>query len=286
MVGRACCGRMFSSRQFFQSVVRVLTCLRDLALRGKRSSMVRSPDNSTVFAVLVRQSTRSLHIRRRTTQETMPTMSSKDVPEVAPDKRAESELVRALESPNLTRHEITERLFAERGAWLISALRRRTHGAPQDVLNDLAQEIWARMLREPTGPVQGQLRFFYGIAKNVVYEYWKKVRRNKEMPESGVLEPDEESGEQPGSLIENTADPTPGVDDLVIDQHKGDLFLKAVSKLDPRHRAVFIARDVKELSTKETAVLLAISTDKVERRLADARIYVWNYVTAREREFL
>jgi RNA polymerase sigma-70 factor (ECF subfamily) len=115
---------------------------------------------------------------------------------------------------------------------------------------------------------QGDSRFYTWLVRIAVNEALMRLRRRRPNV-SSLDEPIESDGDLMPREIE-AWDPTP-------EQHYATTELNSIlsgviGDLDPLYRAVFLLRDVEQISTEDTAEMLGISIPAVKSRLLRARL--------------
>lgn len=108
--------------------------------------------------------------------------------------------------------------------------------------------------------------WLYRIAYNAAMDRLR-AREHQPIPEEDA-ENDDETAPLPKEFVEWRWTP----EELLTDQETRQALETAVARLSPALRAVFLLRDVEELSTEETAVVLAITPSAVKVRLHRARL--------------
>ena len=96
---------------------------------------------------------------------------------------------------------------------------------------------------------------------------YKRQREHQPIPEEDA-DCDEETAPLPKEFIEWRWTP----EELLSDQETRQALEDAVARLSPALRAVFLLRDVEDLSTEETAAILSITPSAVKVRLHRARL--------------
>ncbi len=149
-------------------------------------------------------------------------------------------------------------------ARLLRRYNQRVYRAARAVLRDdaeaedVAQEAWVRAffhLRD----FQGRALFSTWITRIAVHEAMARSRRARRTARS------------PGEIEPVTASPTPDPESEAADREMRTYIEAAVEALPAAYRAVFVLREVEELSTRETAESLELSEDVVKTRLYRAR---------------
>ncbi len=183
---------------------------------------------------------------------------------------------------NEDRVKAVESLLRNEAPGLRRYLRNRLHSWQE--VDDAFQEIFSRLLVPPREPIQDEVKFLYGTANFVTFEILRARRKSQDRAVPEAVAEDGES-ERPDA-VSQLADENPGPAELEQWRRTGLLLEAAIHRMDALHRAVYIARLIDGLSVNETAKNCSISVHKVERLLREARTYVNNFVTAREKEIL
>ncbi|MEN4011534.1 MAG: sigma-70 family RNA polymerase sigma factor [Chloroflexota bacterium] len=108
--------------------------------------------------------------------------------------------------------------------------------------------------------------WLYRIAYNAAMDRLR-AREHQPIPEEDA-DCDEETAPLPKEFIEWRWTP----EELLSDQETRQALEDAVARLSPALRAVFLLRDVEDLSTEETAAILSITPSAVKVRLHRARL--------------
>lgn len=153
----------------------------------------------------------------------------------------------------------TDSAFARYALELHRYLLRRLH-RPQDV-DDLAQEVYLRLLRLDEKRVRKPLAFLYGIAAHVLADFKMEAASEQEH-----LTFDDELvqawSERPSNLL-----PEELADRLNLEQQ----IAYALAQLPPTHAAVLLAHKRDGLSYKEVAQRLKLSVHTVEKYVTQAK---------------
>jgi RNA polymerase sigma-70 factor (ECF subfamily) len=108
--------------------------------------------------------------------------------------------------------------------------------------------------------------WLYRVATNTALMHLRSGKRHQAEPLDQYLP----QFDQSGHFIDAT--PVPRADDLVERKQLADQAMQAVERLAEPYRAVFVLRDVEDLSTQETAEILEIDPGVVRTRLHRARL--------------
>jgi RNA polymerase sigma-70 factor (ECF subfamily) len=149
----------------------------------------------------------------------------------------------------------------------IFRLARHITQNPEDA-EDVLQETFLKAY-EHLVDFQGNSKFYTWLVRIAVNQSLMKLRKRKTDASVSLDEPFD-TGEE--NLTREIAvwDPNP---ELIYSREEiRSILEKAVQSLPPAFRAVFALRDIEELSTEETAVVLDLSIPAVKSRLLRARL--------------
>lgn len=148
----------------------------------------------------------------------------------------------------------------------IYGLGLRMLGNPQDA-EDMLQETFVKAHKAlPTFEKRSSVQtWLFRIATNEALMMLRK-RKPEVRLEADATEPDESSDER--DVVDWCCLPE---NEFLTDETRA-MLNKAVSKLSPALRMVFLLRDVQGLTTLETAQILKINEDAVKTRLVRARL--------------
>lgn len=149
----------------------------------------------------------------------------------------------------------------------IFRLARHITQNPEDA-EDVLQETFMKAY-EHLVDFQGNSKFYTWLVRIAVNQSLMKLRKRKTDASVSLDEPFD-TGEE--SLTREIAvwDPNPEL--TYSREEMREILEKAVESLPPVFRAVFVLRDIEELSTEETAALLSLSIPAVKSRLLRARL--------------
>lgn len=128
---------------------------------------------------------------------------------------------------------------------------------PQDA-EDLAQEVYLRLLGVDKAKLHKPLAYIYGIASHVVADYRSEPRHAREF-----LSEDEDD------VLENLAEATP--DDLADRLNLQQQLVRALTQLPRMHALVLLAHKHRGLSYEEVAAELGLSIHTVEKYVTQAK---------------
>jgi RNA polymerase sigma-70 factor, ECF subfamily len=140
---------------------------------------------------------------------------------------------------------------------------------------DVLQEAFLKAL-EHLGSFQGQSKFYTWLVRIAVNESLMKLRKRKS-DRTVSLDENIETDEEPIAREIAVWDDTP--ESRFSRTEMRDILDKAIGSLKPIFRAVFVLRDVEELSTEETAEALGLSVAAVKSRLLRARLQLRERLT-------
>jgi RNA polymerase sigma-70 factor (ECF subfamily) len=140
---------------------------------------------------------------------------------------------------------------------------------------DILQETFLKAY-EHLGEFQGNSKFYTWIVRIAVNESLMKLRKRKS-DRTVSLDESIDTGEE--MVVREIAvwDNTP--EQRYSQEEIRDILEKAIESLRPAFRAVFVLRDVEELSTEETAAILELSVPAVKSRLLRARLQLRERLT-------
>lgn len=116
---------------------------------------------------------------------------------------------------------------------------------------------------------QGHSRFYTWLVRIAINEALMELRRRRADRSVPLDQPIETGEDELPREIEGW-DENP--EELYARRELQEILAKALERLEPASRSVFVLRDVENLSTSETAALLNLSVSAVKSRLMRARL--------------
>jgi len=183
------------------------------------------------------------------------------------------ELVRAAKNGDLIAFEALVKRHERR----IYSLARRLTGSEQDA-QDVTQQTFLSAVKNLQG-FRGTASFSTWLTTIAANAAMKVGRKRRGLPSTSLDEAIEQDEDGHIPHPEYIADWRENPDRLAQRKDTHRLLDVAISELDPTHRAVFLLRDVEDLSVKETAKALGISEANVKVRLLRARMQLRERLT-------
>jgi RNA polymerase sigma-70 factor, ECF subfamily len=140
---------------------------------------------------------------------------------------------------------------------------------------DVLQEAFLKAYEHLEG-FQGQSKFYTWIVRIAVNEALMKLRKRKS-DRTVSLDETIDTGEE--NVVREIAVWEDNPEQRYSQQEIRELLDKAIMSLRPAFRAVFVLRDVEDLSTEETAAVLDLSVPAVKSRLLRARLQLREKLT-------
>ncbi|WP_443946772.1 RNA polymerase sigma factor [Pedobacter sp. AW1-32] len=142
-----------------------------------------------------------------------------------------------------------------------------------DIADELVQDIFLKVW-EKHKAIKDDLSFkgwLYKIAENTVFDYYRKLARDKKMQEY---------------LLQTFAELYNHTEDYILNKERTALLEKALSKLPEQRKIIFKLCRLEEKSYQEVANLLQISPSTVSNQLVKATKTIKDYIFFNSREFL
>ncbi len=186
----------------------------------------------------------------------------------------DAELVARAQAGELAAFEALTNRYEQRVYSL--ALRMLRH--EQDA-EDVTQQTFLSAL-ENLNQFRGEASFSTWLLRIAAHAALKIIRKRKGLNTvslEGATEPADEGSPVPHP--EYIADWDKSPDELAHRKEVQRLLDEALGRLDPKHRMVFLLRDVEGLSVKETAQALGLSEANTKVRLLRARLQLREHLT-------
>jgi RNA polymerase sigma-70 factor (ECF subfamily) len=132
-----------------------------------------------------------------------------------------------------------------------------------DEATDVMQEAYVRAYRE-LPRFRGEASFVTWITRIALHEAFARLRRSRRLRPLAALVADEAAAAAP-------RDPAPDPERTAGNHELREALRRELERLPEGLRAVFVLREVEELSTRETAQALEISEENVKVRLHRAK---------------
>jgi len=192
---------------------------------------------------------------------------------IAPET-PDADLVRRAKAGNLDAFEALATRHEQRVYFLAMRMLRQAEDA-----EDVTQETFLSALENLDG-FRGEASFSTWLLRIASHAALKVVRKRKGL-EMVSLEASTEASEQYDSVPhpEFIADWRQSPEQLVHQNEIQRLLDDALSRLDEKHRLVFLLRDVEGLSIRETAEALGLSETNTKVRLLRARLQLREQLT-------
>jgi len=140
---------------------------------------------------------------------------------------------------------------------------------------DVLQETFLKAY-EHLDQFQGNSKFYTWIVRIAVNQALMKLRKRKS-DKSVSLDEQVDTGED--TIVREIAAWDPNPEQRYSSEELNSILDSAVQSLAPPYRAVFVLRDIEDLSTEETAEALDLSVPAVKSRLLRARLQLREKLT-------
>jgi RNA polymerase sigma-70 factor (ECF subfamily) len=194
--------------------------------------------------------------------------------DIAPPEVTDAELVRRAQAGDVNAFELLATRHEQRVYSLAMRMLRHEHDA-----EDVTQQTFLSAI-EHLDSFRGEASFSTWLLRIATHAALKVIRKRKGLNVVS-LEESPESGETSGAVPrpEFIADWRQSPARLVHSREVQRLLDEALDRLDEKHRAVFLLRDVEGLSIKETAEALELSKANTKVRLLRARLQLREHLT-------
>ncbi len=180
------------------------------------------------------------------------------------DEQGEAALLAGLRAGSDDAYETLVRATSAR----LLAVARRIVGSDEEA-RDVVQESFLSAFKALDG-FEGQARLSTWLHRIVVNKALMRLRTRKRKPEESI-EPMLPSFKEDGHQVHQAVEWSDGAD-VVLERAETRAFVRSqIDRLPDTYRTVLLLRDIEELNTPETAVMLGISENAVKIRLHRAR---------------
>jgi RNA polymerase sigma-70 factor (ECF subfamily) len=128
---------------------------------------------------------------------------------------------------------------------------------------DLLQELWVKASHTAAGPVANGRAYLFRMANNLVLdrsrERQRTMRRDRNWLDRDEIAP---------PVVEARADPSPGVEESLIETEEAQLLHQAIMSLPEGARRALVLYRFEGLGQAEIAAVMGISRSGVEKHLA------------------
>ncbi|SDF45589.1 RNA polymerase sigma-70 factor, ECF subfamily [Mucilaginibacter pineti] len=130
----------------------------------------------------------------------------------------------------------------------------------QEILQDLFLTVWVK--RAKLDPNKSFTPFLYKVAKDMIYDHYRKVANNKRIIDH---------------LIITTVDHVTNAEDSIIDREMYDLLMRAIEHLPAQRKQVFKLCKFEGKSYQEVGEILGISPNTIRNQIVAANKSVKEY---------
>ncbi len=182
-------------------------------------------------------------------------------------------LMLAKSTDTLPDEQVVERVLGGETEWFEVIMRRynqRLYRVTRAIIRDdheaedIIQDTYVRAYQH-LRQFAGKSKFSTWLTRIAIHEALARSHRRKRFADLSPAEDD--NGDPMDNLPANVADPEANASNHEL----GRLLETAIDALPDRYRAVFMLRDVEQLSTEEAAACLEITEENVKTRLHRAR---------------
>jgi RNA polymerase sigma-70 factor (ECF subfamily) len=172
---------------------------------------------------------------------------------------SDEEIVRRVRAGDIDLFEVLMRRYDERVYRVVRSVLRND-GETEEV----TQKAWVSAFTH-LDQFRGRARFSTWLTRIALHEAWADARRRRR--NESLETPSARDGEWGSASTVSLRDP----EQEASRREAASLLETAIEALPARYRAVFVLRELEELSTAETAACLELTTDTVKTRLHRAR---------------
>lgn len=155
-------------------------------------------------------------------------------------------------------------LYAQYSEQIYARLLRllKDQDTADEILQDLFLKIWEK--RQSINPHQSFKSYLYTVAENLVYDYFRKLARDKKLQEKFRLVSTE--------LYTHT-------EEELLNKENKEIIDKAIALLPPQRKAAFILCKVEGKSYEEAAEIMGVSASTVSNHLVKATRTVREHIS-------
>ncbi len=172
----------------------------------------------------------------------------------------EKELLLLLKEGNEPAFENIYKLYSSRLYGNIYRMVKSESDA-QEILQEVFVKIWKN--REGIDPEKSFRSYLFRIAENKVYDFFRKVVRDKKMQ---------------ARLLVVATEHYDHIEELVLRKENNDLLFKAINSLSPQRQQVFRLCKLEQKSYEEVSRKLGISTSTISDHIVKANKAVREYL--------
>ncbi len=195
------------------------------------------------------------------------------MPDSVDTEITDAELVRRAKAGELEAFETLTSRHEQRVFALAMRMLRQEHDA-----EDVTQQTFLSVL-ENLESFRGEASFSTWVLRIAAHAALKIIRKRKGLPTVYLEETTEPDGYDSVPHPEYIADWSRSPDQLAAQNEVRRLLDEALTRLDEKHRLIFLLRDVEGLSVRETAEALELSEANVKVRLLRARLQLREELT-------
>jgi len=181
----------------------------------------------------------------------------------ATELTADQLLVARVKDGDVSAYEELVRMYDRRVFRIVQHIVQNREDA-EDVVQDAFLKAYQNIDR-----FQGNSKFYTWLVRIAVNEALMKLRKRKT---SRTVSMDDDVETEEGSIPREFADWAPNPEQMYTQDETAEILKKTIQGLPPTFRTVFVLRDVENLSTEETALMLELSVPAVKSRLLRARL--------------
>lgn len=155
------------------------------------------------------------------------------------------------------------KLYLSYSKLLYKKIRRlvKDESVADEVLQDLFLKVWEK--RVQIDPAQSFVSFLYTVANNLVYDYFRKVAKDKRLQ---------------ARLLINAVDYYMQTEEALIGKETSTMIQQAIDNLSEARKKVFILCKIEGKSYQEVADILGISVATVNSHMVYAIRFIKEYL--------